>query len=365
LLQLDSTKLFERIALMVEASRQRVAATVNAELSMLYWNIGKQLQEDVLQNDQADYGEQIIATVSQQLTARFGKGFTYSALTRMLRFYKTFPDAHIIATLSQQLSWSHFVELIGLKDDLQRQYYMELCRLERWSVRQLRERIDSMLFERTALSKKPDELMRTDLQQLQQEQTLTPDLVFRDPYILNFLGLSDTFSEKDLEAAIIAELQQFITELGNDFAFLARQKRIIIDNEDYYIDLLFYHRRLRRLVAIDLKLGKFRPGDKAQMELYLNWLDRYEKVPGEETPIGLILCADKSDEHIELLMLNEGNIRVAQYLTELPDKDILQEKLHRAREAAQARLRTRGHNSKEQLPETPATPNTKPQTHTK
>jgi len=173
-------------------------------------------------------------------------------------------------------------------------------------------------------------MIKKELSALKKTEKVTPDLIFRDPYFLDFLGLKDTFSEKDLESAILAELQRFITEIGSDFAFLSRQKRITIDNEDYHIDLLFYHRKLRRLVAIDLKLGKFKASDKAQMELYLNWLNKYERKESEEIPVGLILCADKTDEHIELLELNKGNIRVAQYFTELPPKKILEQKLHKA-----------------------------------
>lgn len=202
--------------------------------------------------------------------------------------------------------------------------------MERWSTRILQERINSMLYERTAVSKKPDALIKKELDTLRKTERPSADIIFRDPYFLDFLGLKDTYSEKDLESAILSELQRFITELGSDFAFLARQRRIQIDNEDYYIDLLFYHRKLQRLVAIDLKLGRFRAADKAQMELYLNWLNKHERKVNEQAPIGLILCAGKSDEHIELLELNKGNIRVAQYYTELPPKKLLEQKLHKA-----------------------------------
>ncbi len=217
-----------------------------------------------------------------------------------------------------------------MKDELQRNFYLELCRMEHWSVRQLRERVGSMLFERTAISKKPEETIRHDLELLRNEKKLTPELVFRDPYFLDFLGLKDSYSEKDLETAIIAELQRFILELGNDFAFLARQKRITIDNEDYSIDLLFYHRKLKCLVAIDLKLDRFKAAYKGQMELYLSWLEKYERVEGENSPVGLILCSDFKNEHIELLGLKDSNIKVATYYTTLPSMDLLQKKLRQA-----------------------------------
>jgi predicted nuclease of restriction endonuclease-like (RecB) superfamily len=216
-----------------------------------------------------------------------------------------------------------------------------MCRIERWSVRTLRAKIDGMLFERTALSRKPAELAERELAGLRAEDKLTPDLVFRDPYFLDFLGLTDSYGEKDLEAAILREMEQFLLELGAGFAFVARQKRIVIDGEDHYLDLLFYHRKLRRLVAVELKLGRFKAADKGQMELYLRWLERYETEPGEEIPLGLILCADKGDEQIELLQLDRSGIRVAAYLTDLPPKRILEQKLHESAVRAKARLESK------------------------
>lgn len=259
----------------------------------------------------------------------------------MLRFAEVFPDKQIPQTLSAQLSWSHFVELIPLDDQLKREFYAEMCRVERWSVRTLRHKIGHLLYERTAVAKKPVKLIEQDLIALRDEERMTPDLVFRDPYFLDFLGLTGQFDEKDIEQAIIRELEAFILELGTDFAFIARQKRIIVDGEDYYLDLLFFHRRLRRLVAIDLKLGKFQAADKGQMELYLRWLEEYEMQPGEEPPIGLILCADKSEEHVRLLRLDRGHIRVAAYMTELPPKEVLERKLRAALVAAREQLQTR------------------------
>ena len=213
-----------------------------------------------------------------------------------------------------------------------------MCKIDKWSTRTLENRIDSMLYERTAISKKPDETIIKELELLKNEQKLSPDLVFRDPYFLDFLGLKDTYSEKDIESAILAELQNFIIELGSDFCFMARQKRITIDNQDYYIDLLFYHRKLKCLVAIELKLGRFTAADKGQVELYLRWLEKYEQQEGENPPIGLILCSGKNEEHVELMQLNKSNIRVADYLTELPDKKILEQKLHQSIERAKHRL---------------------------
>jgi predicted nuclease of restriction endonuclease-like (RecB) superfamily len=256
----------------------------------------------------------------------------------MIRFAELYHDPGIIQTLSGLLSWSHFVELIKIDGALERDFYTEMCRIERWSVRILREKIQSMLFERTALSRKPEELAQQEIGALRAEDRMSPDMVFRDPYFLDFLGLSDTYSEKDLETAIIREIERFILEMGSDFSFIARQKRITIDSEDYYIDLLFFHRRLRCLIAIDLKIGRFQAADKGQMELYLRWLDRYERVSGEESPMGLILCAGKSDEHVELLGLSDSGIRVAEFLTELPPRELLEAKLKHAVERAEKLL---------------------------
>ncbi len=279
-----------------------------------------------------------MATLLPQLTAEFGQGFTTSALWRMIRFATTFPNTEIVTTLLRQLGWSHFVEIIPLKDELQRDFYVEMCRLERWSVRTLRERVEGMLYERTAISRQPELTIRSALETLQREDRLTPDLVFRDPYLLDFLGLADTYSERDLEAAVLRELERFLLELGTDFTFVARQKRLTIGDEDFYLDLLFYHRGLRRLVAIELKLGRFEAAYKGQMELYLRWLDKHAMRPGEEKPLGLILCSTKDDEQVKLLELDKSGIRVATYLTDLPPRPLLKKRLHEAVELAQSQV---------------------------
>ena len=229
----------------------------------------------------------------------------------LLRFAEAFPDEEIVSALRRQLSWTHFKRIIYIDDPLKRDFYAEICRIERWSTRRLAQKIDSMLYERTALSRKPDKLIRQELKALRAEDRLTPDLVFKDPYFLDFLGLKDRYLEKDLEDAILREMEAFLLELGAGFTFMERQKRVSVDDEDYYLDLLFFHRGLRRLVAIDLKLGKFKAEYKGQMELYLRWLEKHEQKPGEDSPIGLILCAGKSEEQITLLRLDQGNIRVA------------------------------------------------------
>ena len=333
-----SSSLLRDLRQLIEAAREQTARAVNSTLVATYWQIGKRIQQDVLQNERAEYGKEILQTLSEKLTEEYGRGFSPANMSSMLRFAEVFPDTEIVSALSKQLSWSHFVELIPLEDSLKRDFYAEMCRVERWSVRTLRHKIGHLLYERTAISKKPDSLIAKDIAGLRDEDRMTPDLVFRDPYFLDFLGLSGQHAEKNVEDAILRELETFILELGTDFAFVARQKRITVDNEDYYLDLLFYHRRLRCLVAIDLKLGKFQAADKGQMELYLRWLQKHDVHPGEEPPIGMILCADKSEEHVELLHLNESGIRVAQYLTELPPRALLEKKLHESIRLARERF---------------------------
>jgi len=333
--------LVQDIRKLIEAARSTVASMVNAALTMLYWKVGKRVDEEILKGDRAGYGEKIVHALSAQLQQEYGQGFTRRNLFNMIRFAQVFPDEEIVSALRTQLSWTHFRILIAIDDPLKRDFYSEMCRLDRWSTRTLQARIDSMLFERTALSRKPEELIRLELDALHNEDRLTPDLVFRDPYFLDFLGLKDRYMEKDLEDAILRELEQFLLELGGGFSFLARQKRIQVDSDDYYLDLLFFHRKLKRLVAIELKLGDFKPADKGQMELYLRWLDKHERQPGEEEPIGLILCAGKKQETVELLELEKSSIRVAEYLTDLPPREILERELHKA--LIQARRRFESH----------------------
>ena len=323
----------------VEQARIRVATTVNSELTMMYWHIGERINREVLGNKRADYGKQIVATVSQQLQAEYGtKGFEERTIRRMMQFAQTFPDVQIVSPLVSKLSWSHFLIVMSIKDELKREFYVTMAASERWSKRTLQEKIDGMLYERTAISGKPEEMIRQELSQLRDDNVLSPDLVFKSPYFLEFTGLKGMYSEKSLEDSLVAHLEQFILELGNGFTFVDRQKRMIIDGEDFYLDLLFYHRRLHRLIAIDLKLGKFKAQYKGQMELYLRWLEKYEMEAGEETPLGLLLCTEGGDEQIELLQLDKSGIKVAQYMTELPPKELLQQQLKKSLLAAQARI---------------------------
>jgi len=308
----------------------------------------------VLRGERAAYGEQIVATLSRELVAEFGRGYTEKSLRRMIQFAQSFPEEEIVATLWRQLSWSHFRELLPLNQPFQREFYAEMCRIEGWSVRTLQQRIDSMLYERTALSKQPDALIREELASLRSQGEVAPSLLLKDPYVLDFLGLTDRFLERDLEDAILRELETFLLELGSGFSFIARQKRIQVDGDDFYMDLLFYNRRLKRLVVVELKQGRFKPEYKGQMELYLRWLAQHELEAGESAPLGIILCAGKNTEQIELLELGSAGIHVAEYLTILPPPEVMYAKLHEAIETARARIEAKPREGEAKILEEPS-----------
>jgi predicted nuclease of restriction endonuclease-like (RecB) superfamily len=319
---------------LIASSRQRLAGAVNAELTRLYWTVGQRLSTEVLGGERASYGSQLLDLLGQQLSQEFGRGFEARNLRRMVKFAQAFPDAEIVSTLSTKLSWSHLVAIVPLKTPEARHFYAAQAAQDGWSVRELSSQIERKAFERTEIATAQAPLLQT--------ADAAPALVFKDPYFLDFLGLHQGHDEGDLEAAILRQLEAFILELGRGFAFVERQKRMVIDGDDFYLDLLFYHRRLRRLVAIELKLGRFKAAHKGQMELYLKWLDKHERQPGEEAPIGLILCAESSREQVELLQMHKDGITVAEYWTELPPKAELEQQLHHALVEARERLARRG-----------------------
>jgi len=333
--------LYQDVKQLIEQAKAHVVTQVNQALVLTYWRIGKMIKEKVILEQRAEYGEATMKKLAERLVLDYGNGFSQRNLFRMAKFYQQFPELQILTTLSAQLSWSHFVELIKIDDTLKREFYISMCTSARWSVRVLRERMDGMLFERTAISKQPDELIRHELAQLQGQHQPSPQLFLKDPYLLDFLDLKDNFTEKDLENAILTELERFILELGSDFAFLSRQRRIQIGGNDYYIDLLFYHRKLRRLVLVELKLGDFKAEYKGQVELYLKWLAKYEQQSDENSPIAIILCGGKDREVVELMDLEKDHIHVSEYWLQLPPKEVLQAKLHKAMTEAKAHLEHR------------------------
>ena len=334
---LPASSLLGDLRQLIEGSRRRVAVAANSELVLMYWQVGTRIRTDILNEERAEYGKQVVSSVARTLSGEYGRGFSRPNLYKMLRFAEVFPDEQIVSALGRQLTWTHLRELIAIDDPLKRQFYTEMCRIERWNTRMLRAKVGGMLFERTAIAKRPDVVITRDLDAMRDEDRLTPDLIFRDPYLLDFLGLPSDHSEAELEAAILRDLETFLLELGTGFSFVARQKRMQIGPDDYYLDLLFFHRPLRALVAIELKLDRFDARDMGQMELYMRWLNKFERQPDENPPLGLILCADKNQEQVELLELDEGRLRVASYLTELPPKELLERKLVDSIELAKAR----------------------------
>lgn len=343
-----NTALSSDVKQLIQSAKQRAAVAVNSELTLLYWNVGKRIADDVLNGERAEYGKQVIRGLAKQLTNDFGKGWSNKQLHHCLRFFEAFPDAEIVSTLSRQLYWSHFLDVIYVNDPLARDFYCQMCVMQGWSVRALRKQIGGMLFERTAISKKSDEVIEHALESAAKDEDISPDLLLKDPYMLDFLSINDRYLEKDLEDAILRELEQFLLELGAGFTFVARQKRLQIDNDDFYIDLLFYNRKLKRLVALDLKLDNFRHAHKSQMELYLRWLEKHEQEEGENPPLGIILCTGKKREQIELLEMDQSGIHVAEYLTELPPRELLEQRLHESVENAKKRLELSPFDNKEE-----------------
>lgn len=339
--------LYQDIKQLVERSRAQVLVQVNQALVLTYWHIGKTIKQTIVTKTRADYGDATMQKLADKLVLDYGPGFGRRNLFRMVKLYQCFDRLEIVTTLSAQLSWSHLVELLKVEDGTKRSFYAELCAQSHWSVRALRERMDGMLFERTAIAKQPEQVIRQELAKLKTGAEASPALFLKDPYLLDFLDLKDGFSERSLESAILADLERVILELGSDFAFMGRQKRIQVGGNDYYIDLLFFHRRLRRLVLVELKLGEFKPEHKGQVELYLKWLAKHEQQSGENAPIAIILCSDKDAEVVALMDLEQDQIHVAEYWLQLPPQEVLQAKLHKALVEARARLELRREDSNE------------------
>jgi len=302
-----SEDLVERVSSLVDEARESIASYANATLTLAYWRVGALIDAEVLDQERADYGAQIVVTLSRELVNRYGRSFEEKNLRRMVQFARLFPDVEIVVTLSRQLSWSHFLALLPLRSAIQRKGF------------ERREIANSQIG----------------------SGSMVPADTFSDPYLLDFLGLHDNYLEADLEAVILRDLEAFLLEVGTGFTFVERQKRMVIDDQDFHLDLLFYHRPLKRLVAVELKIGKFDARYEGQMKLYLKWLDRYERQEGEEAPIGLILCTEASREQVELLEMHKDGIVVAEYWTALPPKQELEERLQVMLRNARERLARR------------------------
>lgn len=340
-----SDNITQDIVTLIQSAKWHVAREYNSTQVYLAWFIGKRIEDELLQHKRADYGEKLIDSIAETLSRQYGSGYTRSSIFRMIKFYRYFSNERIVSTLSRQLSWSHFILICTMEDELKRTFYAEMCRVQKWSVRGLKQQIDSMLYERTALTKSQSDVINAQLKELQNEDKMTPELVFKDPYFIEFTSGKSYLSEADLETAILDNITTFLQELGSDFCFVARQKRMSTGKKDRYLDLLFFNRRLMRLIAIELKLGDFDPAYKGQMEWHLNWLNEHERLPYEAKPLGIILCAGKDHEDIQYLELDKTGIHLAQYLTELPEQDVLEKKLKHAIALAQERVTNLQRNS--------------------
>jgi predicted nuclease of restriction endonuclease-like (RecB) superfamily len=318
------------VSALVEQARESIAAHANATLTLTFWQVGRLIDTEVLASERAEYGAQIVASLSRQLVARFGRGFEEKNLRRMIKFAREFPDLDIVATLSRQMSWSHFVMLLPIKSAEAKAFYANQVAAGRLTVRELKRAIDRKAFERR-------EIANSQLG----PGSRVPSDTFSDPYFLDLLGLRDHYLEADLETAILRDLETFLLEIGNGFTFVERQKRMVIDGKDFHLDLLLYHRSLRRLVAVELKVGEFDARFEGQMKLYLTWLDRHERQQGEEAPIGLIMCTETSREQVELLEMHKDGIVVAEYWTALPPKHELEQRLQLMLREARERLARR------------------------
>jgi len=309
--------IFSNVSEIIENRKFNAFFVANSQIVLMFWEIGKYINSAILGMERAEYGKKIVVTLSRQLVVKYGKSFEDKNLRRMMQFASQFDDEQIVVTLSRQLSWSHFLALLPLKTMEEKLYYAVETAKQLLGVRDLRHIISRKSYQRREIANlqiKPNSAI--------------PFNAFKDPYLLDTLDLKDSFLEGDLEKAILLGLEKFIMEFGKgDFCFVESQKRMIIDDEDFKLDLLFYHRGLKRLVAIDLKIGKFKPSHKGQMELYLAWLKDNEMKEGENSPIGIILCTQAQRQRVEYLQLDKSGIAVAEYWTKLPPKEQFESKI--------------------------------------
>ncbi len=312
----DDDRLFADVSLMVCGARERVTRTVNTQLTMLHWQVGNRIRSEILNYERAEYGERVIANLAERLTNEYGRGWSKESLLRMVRFACAYPTPEIVSSLMTQLTWTHFVQLISIENEHERRFYTKMALRNRWSVRQLRDQMRTSLYLRMHSGDPSEEEILTRLDELPVGHPPCVESTFKDPYVLDFLNLPREYTESQLEQAVLDEIERFLMELGGGFCFVARQQRMRVGKSDYALDLLFFHRALRRLVAVELKLGPLRPEYKGQMELYLRWLNREMRAPEEEAPVGLLLCTESDPALVELLDLNSDDIHVSTYLTE-------------------------------------------------
>jgi predicted nuclease of restriction endonuclease-like (RecB) superfamily len=323
--------LLDDVSALIEQSRSAIYASARSATVLLFWNIGRRVSQDVLADKRAGYGKQIVSRLATQLAAHYGRSFEVRNLRRMVQFFEQFSDFEIVSRLATQLSWAHFVEVLPLKSQDAKCYYLEEAARTQLGRDSFREMIARKSFERK-------EIANTQITGAQQ----IPLDTFKDPYLFDILGLKDEYLEADLEEAILRELEKFILEFGKGFTFADRQKRMIIDGNDFRLDLLFYNRLLKRLVAVELKQGEFQAEFSGQMKLYLKWLNRYERLDGEKEPIGLILCAGGNHrEQVELLEMDRDGIMVAEYWTTLPPKADFEKKIFTILAETRERLQQR------------------------
>ena len=332
--------LFERVAALIEQARKRVVTTVNIAEVYTKYNIGRYIVEDEQQGEnRAQYGKLILQNLSARLTGRFGNGWSYSNLRQIRQFYLVYGnltdsvcqienDRRCLSDCDIRftLSWSHYLILMRIESPEARSFYEIECAQQQWSVRQLSRQVGSSLYERLALSRNKDEVIRL----AHEGQTIEkPSDVIKNPITLEFLGLKPdaVYSESKLENAIIGKMQQFLLELGKGFLFEARQKRFTFDEQHFYVDLVFYNRLLQCYVLIDLKTDKLAHQDLGQMQMYVNYYDRYVKQDFEKPTIGILLCEEKNDALVELTLPKDANIYASAYQLYLPDKAVLQQKL--------------------------------------
>ena len=326
-------KFYDGIKDIILTARKKVYKTANFAMVEAYWNIGKSIIEEQGGNEKAEYGTGLLKELSKQMTKDFGKGFTVTNLKYMRQFYLMFPNGH---ALRDELSWTHYRLLIKVENDNVREFYMQEAVKSQWSTRQLERQINSFFYERL-LSSKNKEQVAEEIQTL--EPAKEPEDIIRDPYVLEFLGLSsnDDFYESDLEQALITHLQRFLLELGRGFSFVARQKRITFDGWHFRIDLVFYNYILKCFVLIDLKVGDLTHQDLGQMQMYVHYFERELMNEGDNPPIGIVLCADKSESVVKYtLPENETQIFASKYKLYLPSEEELLRELNQEYKALEA-----------------------------